>query len=103
MACQFSSDEDSPILPIWVEFPSLPANFYNEPMLLSIAGTVGNHLKVDHNFLYLTRSTATRVCVQFEPQVWISCGGWGFGSLCYTQTFLSFALTLGTRLLILPG
>lgn len=60
---RFSPTEDSHVVPVWVEMPSLPANFYNALMLLSIAGTAGHPLKVDRNSLCLTHLTAARVCV----------------------------------------
>lgn len=44
----------------------LPANFYNEAMLLLIARGLGSPLKVDRNTLCRTKSHAARVCVLLD-------------------------------------
>lgn len=79
----FSPDEDSPIVPVWLEMPGLPANFYSEAMIRSIAGSIGPVLKVDRNTLCLIRTLAARVCVQLDVskklphRVWIGTGNGG--------------------------
>lgn len=50
----FTTEEDSPLVPVWLELPSLLANFFNEPMLFSLAGCIGEPLKVDRDSLYAT-------------------------------------------------
>lgn len=79
----FSPDEDSPVVPVWIELPGLPPNFYNRGMLQSIACSIGPVLQIDQNTLCLTRADAARVCVQMDvskqrpERVWVGAGSNG--------------------------
>lgn len=79
----FKPDEDSPLVPVWLELPGLPANFYSNGMIQSIAGSIGHVLQVDRNTLCLTRTDVARVCVQLDvskqppPRVWVGAGTGG--------------------------
>ncbi|MQM04053.1 hypothetical protein Taro_036847, partial [Colocasia esculenta] len=80
----FSPHEDSPIVPVWLELPGLPVNFFHECMIRSIAGSIGPVLQVDKNTSSLTRSQAARVNVQMDiskqlpARVWVGIGANGF-------------------------
>ncbi|MQL84301.1 hypothetical protein Taro_016810 [Colocasia esculenta] len=85
----FSPDEDSSIVPMWVEMPGLPANFYSEPMLKSIAGSIGQVLQVDRDTAMLARTHAARICIQMDiakdlpERVWIGIGSNGIWKPLY--------------------
>lgn len=81
----FSPEEDSPIVPVWIDLPGLPPNFYIRGMLQSIACSIGPVLQIHRNTLGLTRTDAAKVCVQMDvskkrpERVWVgvgSCGYW---------------------------
>lgn len=79
----FCPDEDSPIVPVWLEFPGLPPNFYNRGMLQSIACSIGPVLHIERSTLCLTRTDAARVCVHMDvskqrpERVWVGAGSSG--------------------------
>ncbi|MQL71178.1 hypothetical protein Taro_003496 [Colocasia esculenta] len=79
----FSPTKDSPLVPVWLHLPSLPANFYCEPMIRSIAGTIGPVLQVDQNTSKMIRADAAVACVQLDvskklpDRVWVGVGAGG--------------------------
>ncbi|MQL89521.1 hypothetical protein Taro_022095 [Colocasia esculenta] len=81
---EFSPNKDSPVVPIWLHMPGLPANFFSEPMIRSIAGSIGPMLQVDQNTSRMIRADAAVVCVQLDvskklpDRVWVGVGGGGF-------------------------
>lgn len=80
----FRPDEDSPVVPVWMDFPGLPPNFYISGMLQSIACSIGPVLQIHRNTTSLTRTDAARVCVQMDvskkrpERVWVGVGSNGF-------------------------
>ncbi|MQM14809.1 hypothetical protein Taro_047744 [Colocasia esculenta] len=66
----FSPDEDSSLIPVWVEMPGLPANFYNEPMLKSIAGSLGQVLQapmvVNNNVTSTLLMPSDKIVMRFD-------------------------------------
>lgn len=81
---EFSPHSDSPIVPVWLELPLLPINFFLEEMLNSIAGSLGEVLQIDRDTLCLARPSVARVCVLLDvsqpvpEQIWIGIGPRGF-------------------------
>ncbi|MQL71033.1 hypothetical protein Taro_003350 [Colocasia esculenta] len=79
----FSPTKDSPLVPVWVQMPDLPANFYCEPMIRSIAGTIGPVLQIDLNTSRMIKTDASTVCIQMDvskklpDRVWVGIGATG--------------------------
>ncbi|MQM18327.1 hypothetical protein Taro_051314, partial [Colocasia esculenta] len=79
----FSPNKDSPVVPVWLHMPGLPANFFSEPMLRTIAGSIGPVLHIDQNTSRMIRADAAVVCVQLDvskklpDRVWVGVGGGG--------------------------
>ncbi|MQL85142.1 hypothetical protein Taro_017667 [Colocasia esculenta] len=80
---EFSPNKDSPVVPVWLHMPGLPANFFSEPMIRSIAGSIGPVLQIDQNTSRMIRADAAVVCVQLDvskklpDRVWVGVGGGG--------------------------
>ncbi|KAI8031372.1 Uncharacterized protein LOK49_LG01G03785 [Camellia lanceoleosa] len=51
---------------LWVRFPQLPIEYYNEKVLYHIAKVIGKPLKVDLNTAMSTRGRYARVCVEVD-------------------------------------
>ncbi|MQM22504.1 hypothetical protein Taro_055557, partial [Colocasia esculenta] len=82
----------------------IPANFYQDSLLRSIAGNIGHVLKVDSSSLNMSNTTAAKVCVEFDvtkshpKRIWIGWpggGGWQPISFCNMPLFCSSCLRLG--------
>ncbi|MQL81529.1 hypothetical protein Taro_013982, partial [Colocasia esculenta] len=80
---EFSPNKDSPVVPVWLHMPGLPANFFSEPMIRSIAGSISPVLQIDQNTSRMIRADAAVVCVQLDvskklpDRVWVGVGGGG--------------------------
>ncbi|MQM02107.1 hypothetical protein Taro_034870 [Colocasia esculenta] len=80
----FNPDEDSPLVPVWLELPYLPANFFNDVMICSIAGSIGTVLQIDRNTKSMLRTQCARANVQLDvtkqipDRVCVGCGAHGF-------------------------
>ncbi|CAL5380125.1 unnamed protein product [Camellia sinensis] len=63
----FKSDEpEEDITIIWVQFPTLPIEYYNEKALYHIAKVLGIPLKIDINTAMAARGKYARVCVEMD-------------------------------------
>ncbi|XP_028105264.1 uncharacterized protein LOC114304299, partial [Camellia sinensis] len=51
---------------LWVRFPQLPIEYYNEKVLFHIAKAIGKPLKVDLNTAISARGRYARVCVEVD-------------------------------------
>ncbi|KAL7219922.1 hypothetical protein ACSBR2_012894 [Camellia fascicularis] len=51
---------------IWVRFPNLPIEYYNEKVLFHIAKALGVPLKVDTNTAMAARGKYARVCIEID-------------------------------------
>lgn len=49
---------------VWIRFPSLGLEFYDESVLLALAATLGQPIKVDTRTLEASRGRFARVCVE---------------------------------------
>ncbi|XP_028051868.1 uncharacterized protein LOC114256416 [Camellia sinensis] len=51
---------------IWVRFPELPIEYYQETVLFAIAKTIDKPLKIDWNTTMVTRGKFARICVEMD-------------------------------------
>ncbi|KAL7193001.1 hypothetical protein ACSBR2_024754 [Camellia fascicularis] len=51
---------------IWMQFPNLPIEYYNEKVLVHIANVLGTPLKIDINTAMAARGRYARVCVEMD-------------------------------------
>ncbi|KAL7253114.1 hypothetical protein ACSBR1_007601 [Camellia fascicularis] len=51
---------------LWVRFPQLPIEYYNEKVIFHIAKALGKPLKIDLNTATLTRGKYARVCIEMD-------------------------------------
>ncbi|KAL7245794.1 hypothetical protein ACSBR2_001014 [Camellia fascicularis] len=61
-----SDDAEEDTTAIWVRFPNLPIEYYNEKVLFHIAKALGVPLKVDINTTMAARGKYARVCVEIN-------------------------------------
>ncbi|KAL7262125.1 hypothetical protein ACSBR1_000500 [Camellia fascicularis] len=61
-----SDDAEEDTTTIWVRFPNLPIEYYNEKVLFHIAKALGVPLKVDINRAMAARGKYVRVCVEID-------------------------------------
>ncbi|KAL7202937.1 hypothetical protein ACSBR1_034399 [Camellia fascicularis] len=61
-----SDDAEEDTIAIWVRFPNLPIEYYNEKVLYHIAKALGVPLKVDINTAMAARGKYARVCVEID-------------------------------------
>ncbi|XP_028052338.1 uncharacterized protein LOC114256851 [Camellia sinensis] len=63
----FKSDEaEEDTTAIWVRFPNLPIEYYDEKVLYHIAKVLGKPLKVDINTAMAARGKYARVCIEMD-------------------------------------
>ncbi|KAL7202045.1 hypothetical protein ACSBR1_033676 [Camellia fascicularis] len=63
----FKSDEaEADTTAVWVRFPNLPIEYYDEKVLYHISKVLGNPLKVDINTAMAARGKYVRVCVEMD-------------------------------------
>ncbi|XP_028066485.1 uncharacterized protein LOC114269382 [Camellia sinensis] len=63
----FKSDEaEADTTAIWVRFPNLPIEYYDEKVLYHISKVLGNPLKVDIKTAMVARGKYARVCVEMD-------------------------------------
>lgn len=76
----FVNKEDSTIQPVWVQFHNLPITHFVEPLLSTVASTLGTFLRSDLPTNTLQRPKYARVCVAMDisrplvEEVWIDKG-----------------------------
>ncbi|KAL7211244.1 hypothetical protein ACSBR2_014178 [Camellia fascicularis] len=61
-----SDDAEEDTTVIWVRFPNLPIEYYNEKVLFHIAKALGVPLKVDIHTAMVARGKHARVCVEID-------------------------------------
>lgn len=80
----FDFDADPATIPVWIGFPSIPVNFYQEEMLRSIAGNFGPVLRIHDATIAMTNTTEALVCVEMDlemqrkERIWIGIENNGF-------------------------
>lgn len=76
----FKPNEEPSVVPVWVAFPGLPANLFQESFLRSIAGNLGPALKVALSTSEITKAYA---CIELDvlkprsERIWIGTGDGG--------------------------
>ncbi|KAL7163813.1 hypothetical protein ACSBR2_039852 [Camellia fascicularis] len=51
---------------VWVRFPELPIEYYQDKVLFAIAKTIGKPLKIDWTTTMATRGKFARICVEMD-------------------------------------
>uniref|UniRef100_M1DVR4 Endonuclease/exonuclease/phosphatase n=1 Tax=Solanum tuberosum TaxID=4113 RepID=M1DVR4_SOLTU len=73
----FTPEEETPIVPIWVALPELPWHCYNKVVLTTILSSIGKVLYLDSPSSQKTRGSMARVKIQIDltkerpPHVWL--------------------------------
>lgn len=63
----FKSDEaEEDTTAIWVRFPNLPIEYYDEKVLYHLSKVLGTPLKIDVNMAMVARGKYARVCVEMD-------------------------------------
>ncbi|KAL0408464.1 UNVERIFIED_CONTAM: hypothetical protein Sradi_1780800 [Sesamum radiatum] len=62
----FNPDHESSIVPIWVNFPGLPAHLYRKDALFTIASMVGTPLQVADSTYNRSKLSRASVCIEID-------------------------------------
>ncbi|KAL0341725.1 UNVERIFIED_CONTAM: hypothetical protein Scaly_1835100 [Sesamum calycinum] len=62
----FTPEQESSIIPIWVNFPELPAHLYRKDALFAIANNIGTPLQIADSTLNQSNLAKARVCVEMD-------------------------------------
>ncbi|KAH0709369.1 hypothetical protein KY284_010796 [Solanum tuberosum] len=74
---EFTPEEETPIVPIWVALPELPWHCYNKVLLTTMLSSIGKVLFLDSPTAQNTRGSMARVKIQIDltkprpPHVWV--------------------------------
>ncbi|KAG5616051.1 hypothetical protein H5410_015875 [Solanum commersonii] len=74
---EFTPEEETPIVPIWIALPELPWHCYNKVLLTTILSSIGKVLYLDSPTSQKTRGSMARVKIQIDltkprpPHVWV--------------------------------
>ncbi|KAG5586020.1 hypothetical protein H5410_046454 [Solanum commersonii] len=74
---EFTPEEETPIVPIWVALPELPWHCYNKVLLSTLLESIGKALFLDSPTSQRTRGSMARVRVQVDlikarpPHIWM--------------------------------
>ncbi|KAG8383975.1 hypothetical protein BUALT_Bualt04G0069700 [Buddleja alternifolia] len=80
---EFCPDEEPPVAPVWVNFPGLPAHFFDKKGLYTIAELIGRPLRVDESTISGLRPNVARACIEINLleervfEIWIGYGTHG--------------------------
>ncbi|KAK4733758.1 hypothetical protein R3W88_008019 [Solanum pinnatisectum] len=73
----FTPEEETPIVPIWVALPELPWHCYNKVILTTVLSSIGKVLYLDSPSSQKTRGSMARVKIQIDltkerpPHIWM--------------------------------
>ncbi|KAL0407595.1 UNVERIFIED_CONTAM: hypothetical protein Sradi_1693900 [Sesamum radiatum] len=62
----FTPDIESPIVPIWVSLPTLPAHLFRKETLFAIASNIGTPLQIADSTFNQSNLSKARVCVEVD-------------------------------------
>ncbi|PIN11890.1 hypothetical protein CDL12_15503 [Handroanthus impetiginosus] len=62
----FNPREESSLIPVWINLPNLPIQFFNKNALFSISSMIGTPLRIDEATAALTRPSNARVCIEID-------------------------------------
>ncbi|KAH0730085.1 hypothetical protein KY289_001273 [Solanum tuberosum] len=74
---EFTLEEETPVVPIWVALPELPWHCYNKVLLTAILSSISKVLYLDSPTSQKTRGSMARVKIQIDltkprpPHVWV--------------------------------
>ncbi|KAG8362830.1 hypothetical protein BUALT_BualtUnG0033100 [Buddleja alternifolia] len=80
---EFCPDEEPPVAPVWVNFPGLPAHFFDKKGIYTIAELIGRPLRVDESIISGLRPNVARACIEINLleervfEIWICYGTHG--------------------------
>ncbi|TMX04713.1 hypothetical protein EJD97_005592, partial [Solanum chilense] len=73
----FTPEEETPLVPIWISLPELPWHCYNKQFISSLLSPIGRVLYLDSASINKTRGSQARVKVQVDltkdrpPHIWM--------------------------------
>ena len=73
----FTPEEETPLVPIWISLPELPWHCYNKQFITSLLSPIGRVLYLDSASINKTRGSQARVKVQVDltkerpPHIWM--------------------------------
>ncbi|XP_022865637.1 uncharacterized protein LOC111385479 isoform X2 [Olea europaea var. sylvestris] len=79
--CDFTPEQETPIVPVWVSFPLLPVHSRAKGFLFALSGAIGIPLRIDEATTDLRRPSEARVCIEVNlghklpDRVWIERAG----------------------------
>ncbi|KAK4382066.1 hypothetical protein Sango_2908800 [Sesamum angolense] len=62
----FTPDQESSIVPVWVNFPELPAHLFHKDAIFSIASIVGTPLQMADSTYNQSKLSRARVCIEID-------------------------------------
>ncbi|XP_040996123.1 uncharacterized protein LOC121242304 [Juglans microcarpa x Juglans regia] len=65
----FKEQEEPSIVPIWIELPGLPPNFYHESFLKILTAPIGRFIRRDNPMRCATRTDGARICVEMDAAI----------------------------------
>ncbi|XP_022871646.1 uncharacterized protein LOC111390770 [Olea europaea var. sylvestris] len=79
--CDFTPEQETPIVPVWVSFPLLPVHLRAKGFLFALSRVIGMPLRIDEATTDLRRPSEPRVCIEVNlghklpDRVWIERAG----------------------------
>ncbi|XP_022866206.1 uncharacterized protein LOC111386010 [Olea europaea var. sylvestris] len=79
--CDFTPEQETPIVPVWVSFPLLPVHLRAKGFLFALSRAIGMPLRIDEATTDLRRPSEARVCIEVNlehklpDRVWIERAG----------------------------
>ncbi|KAK4385712.1 hypothetical protein Sango_2695200 [Sesamum angolense] len=62
----FNPSQESSVVPLWVEFPELPAHLFQKDALFAVANMVGTPLQLDDYTVNQATLTCAKVCIEVD-------------------------------------
>ncbi|KAL0359389.1 UNVERIFIED_CONTAM: hypothetical protein Sangu_0788300 [Sesamum angustifolium] len=62
----FNPSQESSVVPLWVEFPELPAHLFQKDALFAMANMVGTPLQLDDYTVNQATLTCAKVCIEVD-------------------------------------
>ncbi|KAK4394247.1 hypothetical protein Sango_1895500 [Sesamum angolense] len=62
----FNPSQESSVVPLWVEFPELPAHLFQKDALFAVANMVGTPLQLDDFAVNQATLTCAKVCIEVD-------------------------------------
>ncbi|KAL2224095.1 UNVERIFIED_CONTAM: hypothetical protein Sindi_3009900 [Sesamum indicum] len=62
----FTPSKESSIVPVWVNFPELPAHLFHKEVLFTVASMIGTPLQIDDATLNQSKLSKARACIELD-------------------------------------